>query len=149
MAVFRYRMQSILDLKQQLEEQARMELAAANAELKEEQDALKALHDRRTEYIRKGQQLEGSGFHAVDLRENANAIRAMDDLIASQLSRVQMAGKKVDRAREALQQVMQERKAQEKLREKAFEAFRKEVLAAESKEADELTGYREGRKRRE
>ena len=41
---------------------------------------------------------------------------------------------------------MQERKTQEKLKENAFEDFKKELNAAESKEIDELVSYRFGRK---
>ena len=41
---------------------------------------------------------------------------------------------------------MQERKAHEKLKENAFEAFMKEEQAAESKEIDQLTTYTHGQK---
>ena len=44
---------------------------------------------------------------------------------------------------------MQERKAQEKLKEKAFEAFLQDENAKESKEIDELVSFTYGRKQRE
>ena len=37
--------------------------------------------------------------------------------------------------------VMQERKVQEKLREKAFEEFKQELAEAETKDIDELVSY--------
>ena len=45
-----------------------------------------------------------------------------------------------------LQDAMQERKIQEKLRENAFEAFMEEEKARESREIDELTSYTYGQK---
>ena len=41
---------------------------------------------------------------------------------------------------------MQERKIQDKLKENAFEVFKQEIAATESKEVDELVSYRHGRK---
>lgn len=45
-----------------------------------------------------------------------------------------------------MHKAMQERKTQEILKEKAFEAFLQEEKAAESKEIDELTSYTHGQK---
>ncbi len=56
------------------------------------------------------------------------------------------AAKAVEKARAALQELMQERKAHEKLKENAFEEFMKDELAAESKEIDQLTSYTYGQK---
>ncbi|MGN0155958.1 MAG: flagellar FliJ family protein [Lachnospiraceae bacterium] len=60
-----------------------------------------------------------------------------------------MARKVQELAREKLQNAMQERKTQEKLYENAFEDFKKEVNAKESKEVDELTSYTYGKNRRQ
>ena len=43
MAKFRYRMQSILEIKKKLEEQAKNEFAAARAALNEEEDKLRTV----------------------------------------------------------------------------------------------------------
>ncbi len=40
-----------------------------------------------------------------------------------------------------MNEVVQERKVQEKLREKAFEEFKHELAEAETKEIDELVSY--------
>jgi len=44
-----------------------------------------------------------------------------------------------------LQEVVQERKTHEKLREYAFDEYVKELNAAESKEVDELVSYSYGK----
>ena len=64
--------------------------------------------------------------------------------IGLQEENVRRAGRKVEVAREKLQEAIKERKTHEKLKENAFEQFKIEVAAAESKEVDELTSYRFG-----
>ena len=52
-----------------------------------------------------------------------------------------MAQKNVDIARGRLNKVMIERKTQEVLKEKAFEAFVHEINESEKKEVDELVSF--------
>ena len=54
-----------------------------------------------------------------------------------------------EQKRLALQNAMQERKIQEKLYENAFEEFKQEENARESKEIDELVSYVYGQRRKE
>jgi flagellar FliJ protein len=82
----------------------------------------------------------------MDIKENKMAVLKMDEYIANQAKAVARAAKEVEKARLALQEVMKDRKAHEKLKENAFEEFMKEELAAESKEIDQLTSYTFGRK---
>ncbi len=80
------------------------------------------------------------------IRENKIAVLKMDEYIANQKKEIARAAKAVEKARAALQEVMQERKAHEKLKESAFEEFLKEEQATESKEIDQLTSYTYGQK---
>ena len=59
---------------------------------------------------------------------------------------INRAAKEVERCRAALQEVMQERKVHEKLKENAFQVFLHEEEASESKEIDQLTTYLHGQK---
>jgi flagellar FliJ protein len=72
----------------------------------------------------------------------------MDDYIAFQQIQVSKAEAKLEEERQKLQEAVQERKIQEKLRENAFEVFIREENARESKEVDELVSYTYGQKRR-
>jgi flagellar protein FliJ len=147
MAKFKYRMQNILNVKLQLETQAKMELGRQQALLREEQDRLKSLEDRKEDYLEEGRRIRGDVLNAGQLRDNANAISAMDDLILAQEDRVDEALLRVEQARMKLQEVMQDRKMHEKLKEKAFEQFMGEEKAAEGKAVDELTSYTYGQRR--
>ena len=62
MAKFIYRMQSILDIKEKMEEQARNEFAQARLHLNEEEEKLKNLTDRKEGYEQQGRKLQESGL---------------------------------------------------------------------------------------
>ena len=146
MARFKYRMQSILNIKKKLEEQAKNEFAAARAALNEEEEKLKQLRLRKEYYVDQGRELRQNNLNVLALMENQEAMLRMDQFIADQVLAVQKAEKLLEEARTVLQNAMQESKTQDKLREKAFEQFRKDENAKESKEIDELVSYTYGRK---
>ena len=146
MAKFRYRMQSILEIKKKLEEQAKNEFAAARAALNEEEDKLEQLKKRKEAYEDEGRVLRENTLNIMDIIENKEALLRMDEFIADQQLNVKRAQDRMEEVRLALQTAMQESKTQEKLREKAFEQFVKEENARESKEIDELVSYTYGRK---
>jgi flagellar FliJ protein len=65
----------------------------------------------------------------------------MDDMIERQNEQVKKASKELEKARQKLNQVMQERKMHEKLKEKQFDEFLVELNASENKETDEVVSY--------
>ena len=146
MAKFVYRMQSLLDIQYQLESQAKMEFGRAQMRLNQEEDKLQVLIDRKAAYLEEGRRLRSSRLHIMDLKDNRNAMLIMDDMIETQRGQVALAQKAVDEARRRLQEVMQQRKMHEKLREKAFATFVREENAAEHKAVDELTSYTYGQR---
>lgn len=146
MARFRYRMQSILNIKEKMEEQAKMEFAAARMHLDEEEEKLQILFDRKESYENKGRELRKDSLKVLDILENRDAIAMMDEFIFLQKQQVKLAEDRLEAARRKLQLARQETKTQERLREKAFEAFIHEENAKEAKEVDELTSYTHSRK---
>ena len=146
MAKFVYRMQSILDVKLKMEEQAKQAFAAAKIKVDEEQDKLEQLQTRKTGYEQRARELLLQKLDFLEIEANHNAIDRMDEFIALQRQHVKQAEELLEEAQEALAQVRMERKAQEILKEKAFEEFKQELNRAESKEIDELTSYTHGRR---
>lgn len=146
MAKFVYRMQSILDIKLKMEEQARQAFATAKTKLDEEQTKLEQLQKRKAGYEQRAKELLLQKLDFLEIEANHNAIDRMDEFISLQRQHVERAQEQVEEAREALAQVRMERKSQEILKEKAFEEFKQELNRAESKEIDELTSYTHGRK---
>ncbi|MBR5799924.1 MAG: flagellar export protein FliJ [Lachnospiraceae bacterium] len=146
MAKFIYRMQSILDIKVKLEEQARMEFATAKMRLNEEEEKLSNLVSRREAYVLEGRKLQESGLNVLEIMENRTAIENMKELIARQEVCVRQAEVLADEAAERLTQAMQESKTHTRLKERAFEEFLQEENKREAKEVDELTSYTYGQR---
>ena len=146
MAVFRYKMQGILDIKEKLENKAKQDFAEANMRLDAEKRKMDELQAKRFFYMQEGVKLRMEIIDVRKIRENKIAVLKMDEYIANQKKEIARAAKAVEKARAALQEVMQERKAHEKLKESAFEEFLKEEQATESKEIDQLTSYTYGQK---
>ncbi len=146
MAKFAYRMQSILNIQYQLETQAKMEFGRAQMRLMEEEEKLQGLIDRKEAYLEEGRRMRNDVLHVNDLKDNRNAMLIMDEMIEVQRGQVARAQEIVEAARLKLQEVMQERKMHERLKEKAFEQFMQEENAAEGKAVDELTSYTYGQR---
>ena len=149
MAKFIYRMQNILNIKYKLEDQAKNEFMVANRALQEEEEKKQQLVSRKKAYQHKAKELLSAKLDMFRIMENKEAIVRMDEYIKEQEIAIQRARKVVEEKAHQLAQLRQERKAQEKLREKAFENFMKEENSKESKEVDELVSFTYGKRQRE
>lgn len=149
MARFRYRMQNILNIKEQFEVQAKQNFALMQAKLNEEESILEQLYKRRDIIAEEARILRQSNIDILKMRENEALAKYLDEQIKSQIMKVKMAEKNLDSARLKLQKARQEREIHEKLKEKAFEEFMMEENMKEAKEIDELTSYTYGKKTKE
>ena len=147
MAKFVYKMQSLLNVKSKLEEQAKNEYSAAQARLREEQDRLRILYERLEGYLEEGRQLRSKALNVVDLRSNTEAQERIKEFIEIQKLEVRKAEEIVEEARIKLVEAQKERKTQEKLRERAFDEFLLEIKKEENKEVDELVSYKYSQKK--
>lgn len=146
MAIFRYRMQSILDIKLKMETQAKQEFAQAKLVLDKEEERLAQLIEQKEFYERQAEKLLKGKLDLLEIAANKEAILKTEEYIIEQNIRVEKAKQLLEKARENLREVMQERKVQESLKEKAFEEFLQEEKQQESKEIDQLTSYTYGQK---
>lgn len=144
MAVFKYKLQNVLDIKYRMEDQAKAAFASAQARLNEEEEKRDRLIGRLHEYEDEGRRLRETVLSVPDMRDNSRAIDNIKEQITAQIKVVEQAAKLVEQARIRLTDAMQERKIHERLKENSFEEFIKEINAAESKEIDELVSYTYG-----
>lgn len=144
MKKFTYRMQGILELKRKLEEQEKTNYSAAQAKLRAEQEKLESLERRKELYEDRIRQNVGKRLVLLELRQNQDAIETLKMFIRQQTLMVKKAEQNVEAALHRLQQAIMERKTQEKLRENAFEEYKKEYEAEERKEVDELVSFQYG-----
>lgn len=142
MAKFVYRMQNILDVKYKLETQAKTAYAEANAKLRNEELKLRQIYDDIKKYE---ENIRVHSINHIDIEELkwcTNAIRIKKIEAERQKKAIERARRGVEIARVKLNELMTDRKTHEKLKEKAFEEFKAELLEAESKEVDELVSFK-------
>ena len=142
MAKFIFKMESILSVKEKLEEQAKAEYSIEIMKLRQEEEKLDELEKRKNAY-------QTRLYEAVMDTLNISEIKILEDSVENikyniklQLIVIANQQKNVDRAREKLDNVMKERKTYEKLKEKAFEEFKEQINAEEQKEINELVSFK-------
>lgn len=141
MAKFVFKLKNILDIKQKLEDQAKIAYSQANAKLRQEEQILQSLLMQRTMYEKRAVDLVKGTISVRDIRENKQAIDVMKSRIRTQMMAVRAAENQVEAARLKLKEVMVERKTFDKLREHAFEEFKQEVAYEENQAVNELVSY--------
>lgn len=141
MAGFKYRMQSILEIKSKLELQAKSYYAAANERLRLEEKKLDSLYDDIGGYERQIKQLCLSKLDLMEIKRCKDSIEIKKIYVKRQIQQVSKAGKNLEMARARLNEVMVERKTHERLRDKEFEEYVRMINEKEMKEIDELVSY--------
>lgn len=142
MAKFIFKMENILSIKYKLEDQAKAEYGLEIAKLREEEEKLKRLEQRKEEYQMELTFRVQARLNLQEIRDYENAVENMKYNMNLQKIVIRNQELRVEAAREKLDDAMKERKTYEKLKEKAFEAFKAEVEAQEQKEVDELVSFR-------
>lgn len=145
MKKFRYSMESLYEIKQKLEEQAKAAYAAAKMRLSEEEGRLLALQKKKEAYIEEQREVMSHFIFVPKLNALQIAVDTTDERIQRQKQNVRKAEMAVRAAEERLINSMTERKTQERLRENAFEEYKQELNAEEQKEVDERTSFQYGR----
>lgn len=144
MAKFIYKMQSLLNIKEKLEEQEKTAYGLARAALNEEEERLARLVAKKNRYLEEKRQKMSELLDVRELARLEQAVHSTEIMINEQVLVVKRAEKAVALAQIRLENAMKERKIQEKLKEKALEAFLKEEEAKEQQEINELVTFRFG-----
>ena len=146
MKKFSYRMENILQIKQQLEQQQKIDFAIASQKYEEEKEKLIRLTIQQRGYERRARELMTQKLNVRDLKENKRAIDTMKSLIRTQMIAVHQAEKALEKERKKLSEIQIDRKTHEKLKEYAFRDYMKEYDMEESKEIDQIVAYNYSRK---
>lgn len=142
MAKFRFKMESILSIKEKMESQAKAEYGMELVRLREEEEKLEALNERRLDYQMQLTAAVGSRLVIRKIKDLENAVENIKYNMQLQRLVIRQQEQRVEAARQKMDEAMKERKTYEKLKEKAFEEFLLELDASERKEVDELVSFR-------
>lgn len=141
MAKFIYRMQSILDIKYKLEEQAKQHYMEVRVRLNDAIDELNALNVRKEAYFKTYRKLLSVKLDVLEIETCKNAILIIDEYIAEQQCKIHQIEQELEQALDAMNEAVKERKIHEKLKENQFEVFLQELNREEIKEIDQLVSY--------
>lgn len=142
MAKFIFKMESILSIKQKLEDQAKAEYSIEIMKLRQEEEKLDELKKRKADYQAKLHDAVADTLDILEIKILEDSVENIKYNIKLQLVVIANQQKEVDLARKKLDNAMKERKTYEKLKEKAFEEFKAEINAEEQKEINELVSFK-------
>lgn len=144
MKKFVYKMEDILEVKIQLEDQAKTEYSNAKTILLMEKDKLRKLMQEYDVFQEKLTLLITSKIDLLEIQKCKDAIEIYKEFIEQQKNKLAIAEHNEKKARTKLKEAMIERKTHDKLKEKAKEEYMYEYEAWQQKQIDEITSYRYG-----
>lgn len=142
MAKFVFKMQGLLNIKEKLEEQSKVEYGKALSKLEEEKEKLKSLEKTKQDNIENFRQSINTGVKPDYLKNINDFISILDKRIDEQAENINKAELFVEEKRQSLLNSMKDKKALEALKEKAKEEYFKEELKNEQKIIDEIVSYK-------
>ncbi len=141
---FKFRLQSLLNVKEKFEQQAKIVFGEETAKLQEEKNKLINLYNSKEDVLQKQRENFSGTIDIFYFNEYRNYSMKLDQMIKKQIEAVQIQNMRTEEAKKRLADIMKERKTLEKLKEKEIEIFKKEVQLAEDKQVDELVTYKFG-----
>lgn len=139
---FAFRLESVLKLKVQMEDNAKNNLARATKELEDQKAYMEELKNINNASMNSLNNEVDEGIPVYRVRLYNNYLSLMKEKIVNQKENVNIAENNVDTNREYLIKAMQERKVLEKLKDKKFEEYVKEQNKAEQLGIDELNSFK-------
>lgn len=139
---------TVLKLTQEAEEQASLQLRAAQLELQRRQSQLKALQDYRLDYMKQMEQQQGKNISASYYHQFHQFVRQVDDAIVQQVNSVQEASTQQQHRQTHWQEKQQKRKAVELLLANKAEKAQLAEQRREQKMVDEFASQQFYRKSR-
>lgn len=147
MAKFTFKLQSILNLKEKLEEQKKIELGNATIYLNKQKALLITYQTSLGDLIDELYGKRGKSVYAKEFLKLSTAIKYYEDEIQHQKEVIRDAEIIVEQKREALNKALIEKKTFEKLKEFALEKYLHEEQLENHKQVDEIISYNQLKER--
>ena len=147
MKKFNFRLQKVMEFKEDIEKQKMGELAQAENVLLLEVDKLEVLKKRESEYVAKVNDMREQGIiHPAEMESFCHYIDKLKIMQTVQIKQIAKAEKNVEAKRQILIKATQEKKIFEKLKEKQLAEYEAEFARQEQIFFDEIASNKFGRK---
>lgn len=142
MKKFGFRLEAVLNLKTQMEDNAKNNLARSARELECQKECLEELKNLNEATIGSLNNEIDNGIPVYRIKDYNSYFSLMKNKIINQKENVNIAQKDVDINREVLVRAVQERKILDKLKEKKYQEYLKEQNKSEQQLIDELNSFK-------
>jgi flagellar FliJ protein len=140
--MYRFKLQALLNHRRHQEEVCQKELAEAQRDLSDAKEKLKSIKKDKRDNIQKLQARQSERHNTSKILIFINYIRQLSINIDTQLRHVRHASQNVTEKRDNLIAIMKERKTLEKLKEKEWLEYQRNMMQAERKFNDEVAATR-------
>lgn len=135
---FKFRLQSLLNVKEKMEDSIKKEFGKTIQDLNDEEDKLKSLIEYKEQTIENQRQFTTNKINPMVVKNTNNYLSKLDKDIEKQRTKVKEAEQRVEECRQRLLKATAERKGYDKLKEKEIEKFKIKSLMEEQKLLDEI-----------
>jgi len=142
---YRFRLETVLSYRRNLEELAQQELGRQNMLLEEAERRLIALKERILFLFAEMERRQKEGILGAVLNLYLDGVNSLEWDTARETTRLELQKKEVERARKKMMERMKERKIIERAREKDYARFVREDFKKQQNENDEQAILRFGR----
>ncbi|MCL1936563.1 MAG: flagellar export protein FliJ [Defluviitaleaceae bacterium] len=143
MSKFKFKMESVLNLKERIAEQKEQEFGKAMQALAKEKTILENYYtDRKNAISQLKSEMESSNLKPIDFQILSNYIESTKVKIVNQEKLIKKAEQFVEFKRRELVEATKEKKMMEKLKENEFEEYIDETKKKEQKTVDEIVSFR-------
>ena len=140
--MFTFKLQSVWNYRQAMEEQRQVEYAEGKRQLEKELAILAEIREKKAELLRQLKDLQNMIFNSADVSLYLAYHELYIEKEALQVEQVLKADTEVVCRRKALVEAMQERQVMDKLNENQLREYQKGVAANERQSADETAVMR-------
>lgn len=140
--MYQFKLQALLNHRRHQEEVCQNELAEAQRDLSDAKEKLKSIRKDKRDNIQKLQARQSERHNASKILIFINYISQLSIDIDTQLQHVRHASQNVTEKRDNLIAIMKERKTLEKLKEKEWLEYQRNMMQAERKFNDEVAATR-------
>ena len=138
MASFKFRLQKVLDYKQQVEDTKKQELFHLMKIFHEEEKVLIKLHELLLKKLSEFEEKQQGELDILELLFYSGYISRLNGEIEQQREKLKEIARQITQKREEVIAASKERRIMEKLREKKYKEFMKEESRREQKFLDEI-----------
>ncbi len=142
MKKFRFPLDIVLEYRRQVQDSLQVELGAAAAEVRRQEQVLEDAHRRYADINREYREKAALGLSIAEMRGYETGLKVQQGVIARELAQLETLRRRMEAKRQELVSAKLDVSSVEKLREKKLRAYVKDVEKSEEQFIDDLVGAR-------